>query len=82
LELKKRLDDGENLLIIEVDAPHQESLDYYMRKYKVAANFIERDSSLATKENLDIFLNDPTHPFGHGYCLAIALLDIDLLSTK
>jgi hypothetical protein len=32
-ELQRRLDAGENLLIIEVDGPHQESLSYYKEKY-------------------------------------------------
>ena len=29
---------------------------------------------LITPENLNIMLNDPKHPYGHGYCLAKALL--------
>jgi hypothetical protein len=76
--LQKRLHGGENLLIIEVDGPHQESLDYYKQKYSVGDDFIIGETSLATKENLEIFLNDSRHPFGHGYCLAAALLDIQL----
>ena len=31
IELKTRLLNGENLLIIEVDGPHQESLNYYKK---------------------------------------------------
>lgn len=77
LELKNRLVNGENLLIIEVDGPHQESLDYYQAEYGVDNDFIENSTMLATDENLMIMLNDPKHPFGHGYCLAIALLDLD-----
>jgi len=78
IELKKRLDQGENLLIIEVDGPHQESLPYYQDKYSVNDNFIDQHSVLATQENLNILLNDEKHPFGHGYCLAMALLDLDI----
>lgn len=75
-ELKERLARGENLLIIEVDGPVQSDLDYYKEKYNVPDNFIEGDSSLMTQESLNIFINDPKNPFGHGYCLAGCLLDI------
>lgn len=77
-ELKSRLEQGENLLIFEVDGPHQESLQYYKDKYKVGNNFIENSTMLANKENLKIMLNDTKHPFGHGYCLAMALNNIEL----
>ena len=75
-ELFDRLyNNKENLLIIEVDGPHQESLPYYQEKYGVSDDFIEDHTILATKENLNIMLNDNKHPFGHGYCLALALLN-------
>jgi hypothetical protein len=77
-ELRQRLAAGENLLIIEVDGPHQESLPYYKERYNVADNFIENSTVLATQENLQLVLNDAKHPFGHGYCLAAALLGLDL----
>jgi len=73
--LLRYLREGQNLLIIEVDGPHQESLDYYKDKYDVRNDFIEADSMPVTWENLDIMLNDDKHPFGHGYCLAWALLE-------
>lgn len=73
-ELKERLNKGENLLIIEVDGPHTESLPYYQEKYGVENDFIVGNTMLATKRNLDIMLNDPKHPYGHGYCLAAVLL--------
>lgn len=57
-KLQKWLKEGKNLLIIEIDAAHQESLDYYKKKYGVEDNFIEKDTMLATKENLEIMLND------------------------
>lgn len=69
-ELHNRWMNGENLLIIEVDGPHQDSLNYYKEKYGVKDDFIENDSVEATEQNLSILLNDPKHPFGHGYCLA------------
>ena len=73
--LKNKLAKGTNLLIIEVDGPHQESLKYYRDRYGVSSDFIENNTMLATSKNLDIMLNDPKHPFGHGYCLAIALMN-------
>ena len=74
-QLQQRLADGENLLIIEVDGPHQESLPYYQEKYGVKKDFIKQNTILVTTENMNIMLNDPKHPFGHGYCLAMALLN-------
>lgn len=64
-KLVKLLKKGTNLLIIEVDGPHEESLDYYKEKYGVEDDFIENNTILATKENMDIMLNDPKHSFGH-----------------
>jgi hypothetical protein len=72
-ELKERLKKGENLLIVEVDGPHSESLPHYQEKYNVDKDFIIGNTMLATKENLSIMLEDTLHPFGHGYCLAVAL---------
>ncbi len=74
-ELKNRMKSGENLLIIEVDGPHQESLQYYMEKYGVDNQFIQNGTMLATNQNLDIMLNDDKHPFGHGFCLCHALIN-------
>lgn len=76
-ELKERLAGGENLLIMEVDGPHQESTEYYESKYDVGPGFIEDGTMLCSPENLEIMLNDAKHPFGHGYCLAMALLGYD-----
>ena len=74
-ELRQRLLAGENLLIIEVDGPHEESLDYYKQKYSVGDDFICCDSVEVTEVNMTILLNDCKHPFGHGYCLAWTLLN-------
>lgn len=76
IELKKLLDKGTNLLIVEVDGPHQESLGYYKQKYQVGDDFITSHSMLINQANINIMLNDPIHNFGHGYCLAMALLDL------
>lgn len=78
MELKTRLQNGENLLIIEVDGPHQEKLNYYKAKYNVGDDFIQNNTMLATPENITIMLNDTEHAFGHGYCLAVALLDLNV----
>ncbi len=75
-KLQQLLANGENLLIIEVDGPHQKSLPYYQDKYKVGDDFIKDNTILVTDENMNIMLNDSKHPFGHGYCLAMALLNM------
>lgn len=74
-ELLSRIRAGENLLILEVDGPHQESLSYYQKNYNVNDDFIQQGTMLATWENLKIMLDDAKHPFGHGYCLAWCLLE-------
>lgn len=76
-ELMQMLSSGINLLIIEVDGPHEEALSYYKKSYNVVDDFIQRDTMLATEDNLRIMLNDRRYPFGHGYCLAAALLGLD-----
>lgn len=74
-ELQDRLKSGENLLIIEVDGPCEEHMDYYKQKYGVSDDFIVNNTMLVTEDNMKIMLNDPLKPYGHGYCLAMALLD-------
>lgn len=75
-ELLQRLSQGENLLIIEVDGPHEECLPYYKKYYKVGDDFIVNSTISVTKENMEIMMNDTSYPFGHGYCLAMALLGL------
>lgn len=79
--LKEKLERGENLLIIDIDGPHMESLDYYVNKYNVEKNFIDNHTMLATLTNLEIMLKDTLHCFGHGYCLAATLLGFDQILT-
>lgn len=75
LELRERLLNGENLLIIEVDGPHQESVPYYHKTYGIDINsFIQNSTIIVNKKNMKILLNDTKHPFGHGYCLGMSLL--------
>lgn len=74
--LKQKISRGNNLLIIEIDGPHFESLQYYQEKYNVGNDFIlPNNVSVINSSKLEIFLNDPKHPFGHGYCLAWKLLN-------
>ncbi|RYE20044.1 MAG: hypothetical protein EOP45_11675 [Sphingobacteriaceae bacterium] len=77
-QLKQRILGGENLLVLEPDGPHQESLQYYKTTYGVDDDFIVDDSMQATKNNLQIMMDDVKHPFGHGYCLAALLQDISV----
>lgn len=78
LQLRQRLAKGENLLIIEVDGPHQESLSYYMKTYGVNKDFIVNRTMLATEYNLKLMIDDSRHAFGHCFCLAAALQGIDM----
>lgn len=74
-ELRNRWLSGENLLILDIDGPRSTSLNYYMSTYNLGINFIQNNSMEATYNNIDIMMNDPKHPFGHGYCIALALLN-------
>lgn len=76
-KLQEKLQQGNNLLIIDVDGPLQNSLEYYKTKYKVGDDFIVKDTILATEENLKIMINDSKHSCGHTYGLAAALLNIE-----
>lgn len=74
--LKERLNNGENLLICEVDVAFQEGLPYYQTTYGVDNNFIEQNTMEINQTNFNIVLNDPKYRCGHGYFLAAALLDL------
>lgn len=73
-ELQQLVNSGQNILIIEVDGPHQESMPYYKEKYGVQDSFIVNDCILAEPVGLNLLLNDPKHPYGHGYVLASLLM--------
>ena len=75
--LQKRHNIGENLLIIDSNGPHSESLSYYTRKYKVSENMIDNNTMLINERNTKIMMHDTKHSFGFGYCLAMALLGKD-----
>jgi hypothetical protein len=75
-KLVKMFNNDKKLLIIEVDGPHQESLDHYQKKYDVSDTFIKNNTIKCNVKNMSIMLNDEKHPFGHGYCLGMAIMDI------
>jgi len=78
-QLQQRLYSGENLLIIEIDGPHYESSKYYQYNYGWPLDTIYNGTIEALPEYLKILINDTRHPFGHGYCLSMALLGNDVI---
>ena len=70
-ELVERLRGGENLLIAEVDGPKGEWGDPCNGTGGNITRTILYDADVYKK-----LLNDPQYPFGHGYCLTIALLEV------
>jgi len=66
---KKLLQKGVNLQFNEVDGPRYTDQEPYC--------YVENDSLEMNKEILEMLLNNPSQPFGHGYTLALALLDLD-----
>lgn len=70
LALKQRLDDGENLLIVEVDGPDYElKFEPYNRISKASPGLV------MDEETTKMLLNDTRKPFGHGYVIAALLLE-------
>ncbi len=75
-ELLGILKSGKDVNICEVDGPKQEKLEYYTKKYPyLEKDFIKNGTVLVTREILDMFLNDPEKPYGHGFCIASQLLE-------
>jgi hypothetical protein len=68
-ELQRRLSNKENLQIVEVDGPRKAE-DYPF-------NLAENNSLLINREIAQGWLKSKTQSFGHGVCLAIALLGLD-----
>jgi len=55
--LRDKLKNGKNILIIEVDGPHYESLNYYKEKYSVDDDFIlPHNMSIIDKNKIGYFL--------------------------
>lgn len=70
--LEKRV----NLLIVEVDGPRSESLNYYKETYGVSDDLSRMILFFVIEENMNIMLNDTRHAFGHGYCLGISFSEM------
>ena len=68
-QLLADLRQGKNLLICEVDVPVKGKKGEYGRDCDADGN------CLMTLAKLEIMLNDPQEAFGHGLCLAMALLE-------
>ena len=68
-ELKAALENGENIQINEVDGPSYD-LEY-------PYSLVKNSSLEMTQEIIDTLINDPKYSFGHGYCLAQILLDVE-----
>lgn len=79
-ELQAMLNRGMNLQIMDVDGPDDTIYDGdvpfpYNTMTKGIHGVTSGVGSIEmTEENVKALLNDPTQPFGHGYCLAVALL--------
>ena len=76
LQLKQRLQQGENLLIIEIDGPIGNDMPYYKEKYGVNSDFIVDDTIEVTVEKMRLLINDTKNRFGHGFACGMELLEI------
>jgi hypothetical protein len=76
-EYKKLLEKAinkENLLILEMDVPSKSKKEPW--------NNVDKDGiCVHTLESLNVLLNSPVEPFGHGLCICLALLE-DLRDLK
>jgi hypothetical protein len=62
------------------DVPQgKERYTFYKETYNVGDDFIESDTILVNEDNMRIMLNDPKHPYGHGYCLVSLWLELILV---
>jgi hypothetical protein len=66
--LLNKLKKGENIMICEIDVPSQKKRGNY------GTNCNENNICELSLQHLQILLNDPSEAFGHGLCLAYALL--------
>lgn len=82
-ELLNELQSGQNLLIAEVDGPKKQFLDYYLKTFEIEdQNWFKGNCVSIDEKTLKLFLNDTKSPFGHGFCLAAALLGLDQIIVK
>jgi hypothetical protein len=80
-ELQAMLDRGENIQILDVDGPDEtiygdKSVPTPYNKMKKGVHGVNSEvgSIEVTRSNIKAVLHDESQPFGHGYCLAVALL--------
>lgn len=69
-KLKQLLAKGTSICIIEVDGPDPE-----VYKGTVIEKHFAEQALEINKEVIQYLINDPSHPFGHGFTLAAILLD-------
>jgi hypothetical protein len=67
-KLLNLLKDGQNICIFEIDVPAKNKKGLY-KTYSTDNNIFN-----ATEDKINDLLNDTSNPFGHGLCLAMALL--------
>jgi hypothetical protein len=72
-DLKTRFLAGENIQIVEVDGPTK-GTSYPYDKVQVKDGL---GSLKMTKRRLNALINNPEQAFGHGYCVAAMLLNIN-----
>lgn len=70
-ELQQKIEKGLKIQINEVDGPSKSS--------EAPFHLVENSSLEVTKTTVVEWLNNPSQPFGHGICLAVALLKWDHL---
>lgn len=66
-KLLQKLRNGENLMICEIDVPAKGKKGHY-------GDCLDNDICHMTIEKINLLLNDTSEAFGHGLCLAYALL--------
>lgn len=78
LEYKKIfrfLKEGRDVNICEVDGPKQDEVEYYSKEYDLPKDFIKNGTVEIDINILNIFLNDNKRSFGHGFTIALCLIE-------
>lgn len=70
-KLKQILESGKNICIVEVDGPNIEWYTDSPIKDNIEGSVLKVDENM-----INFLLNDPSHPFGHGYVIAALLSGI------
>lgn len=72
-ELKRRINRGENLLLLSDKGICPIDLGYYIGKYNVKKDLFYKNTIIVNKETVSIMLNDDKNTFSYDFCLAMAL---------